>query len=302
MSDYLRQNLINGCLVLALLFVILACVCPSTKDRSIKTESNSSQMNPSNEKDANSTSAKSSNSTDKRYEDIGDFLVEYSNLEGSRYTEIDRRIRKERMLEDAAERLNSEISLPKNISLKTNQCGEINAYYDPQNSSIIVCYELMEHFYKLFKTSGKSETDSYDLMFDATRFVFLHELGHALIDVHEIPVAGSEEDAADRLSTYICLEQLGEQGANSAIAAAQAFAIESKATGNDHIDFYDNHKLGQQRFYDIMCSLYGFSQTKYSDLVDDGLLPKERAKTCSDEYQKLATSWSKLLAPLRKRS
>jgi Putative metallopeptidase len=139
-------------------------------------------------------------------------ISKLNTLQESRYSEIDRRIRKERVLEDAAERLNKEIALPKSISLKTNECGEINAYYDPNNSSIIVCYELMEHFYKLFKKSGKSETASYDLMFDATRFVFLHELGHALIDVHEIPIAGSEEDAADRLSTYICLEQLGEQG------------------------------------------------------------------------------------------
>jgi hypothetical protein len=300
MSDYLRQNLINCCLVSALLFVILACVCPSTKDRSGRIESNSSQSNLSNENTSSESSIKPKKFGEKKYEDIGDFVVEYATLNESRYSEIDRRIRKERVLEDAAERLNREIALPKNISLKTNECGEINAYYDPNNSSIIVCYELMEHFYKLFKNSGKSETDSYDLMFDATRFVFLHELGHALIDVHEIPVAGSEEDAADRLSTYICLEQLGEQGATSAIAAAQAFAIESKASNKNQMDFYDNHKLGQQRFFDIMCSLYGYSQTKYADLVDKGLLPRERAKTCVDEYQKLTNSWSKLLSPIRK--
>ncbi len=295
MSNSLRQNLLNFCLVVTVFLFILGCVCPSTKERNISISNdistNKFSISPDNTKSTG----------ENKYQDIGDFVVEYAKLNGSKYAEIDRRLREEKVLEDASKKLNSAISLPKDISLQTNECGEINAFYDPNNSSIIVCYELMEHFFELFQSSGKSESASYDLMFDATRFVFLHELGHALIDVHEIPIAGSEEDAADRLSTYICLEQLGDEGANSAIAAAQAFSIESKDKDSSKLAFYDNHKLGQQRFYDIMCSLYGYSSKKYGDIVEEGLLPKDRAMSCGEEYKKLVNSWSKLLSPLRKK-
>jgi Putative metallopeptidase len=297
MPQRFRENVFNICLITALLIVILGCVCQSTKDRSSANQADS----PTVSNNINSYSKiKSDAGEEKKYQDVGDFVVEYAAQNSSRYSEIDSRFRDEKVLENAAAKLNKSVALPKDITLQTNECGEINAFYDPNNSTIIVCYELMEHFFTLFQNSGKSESDSYDLMFDATRFVFLHELGHALIDVHDIPVAGSEEDAADRLSTYICLEQLGEEGANSTIAAAQAFSIESKDS-KENPAFYDNHKLGQQRFYDIMCSLYGFSKTKYADVVTEGLLPKDRAVSCENEYKKLVNSWGKLLSPLRKK-
>jgi Putative metallopeptidase len=283
-------------MIMAIFILILGCVCPSTRERNTSTSKDLSEepIKPFSDSEIRPRPV-----AEKKYEDVGDFVVQYANLKGAKYSEIDRRMKDEKILEDASEKLNKAISLPKNISLQTKECEEINAFYDPKDSSITVCYELMEHFFKLFRKSGKSESISYDLMFDATRFVFLHELGHALIDVHEIPIAGGEEDAADRLSTYICLEQLGEDGANSAIAAAQAFSIESKDS-KQNLVFYDNHKLGQQRFYDIMCSLYGYSSTKYGDVVKEGLLPKDRAISCVDEYKKLVVSWSKLLSPLRK--
>ena len=38
---------------------------------------------------------------------------------------------------------------------------------------------------------------------DATLY---HEMGHAFIDLYELPIVSSEEDAADSLSAYIILE------------------------------------------------------------------------------------------------
>jgi hypothetical protein len=295
MTRNFRQNIANFLIVCAVFVFLLACACPQPKeDREtsaddIKPASNSVKVPTKNDKE-NKNAAK----------DKGDFVVEYADVSNARYAEIDKQIKGEKVLEKAASDLNDSISLPADITLRTKDCNEVNAFYDPKDASITVCYELMEHFFKLFKSTGKDEKQSYNQMFDAIRFVFLHELGHALIDIHEIPIAGSEEDAADRLSTYICLEELGDEGARSAIAAAEAFGIESKnADGNDLV-FYDNHKLGQQRFYDIVCSLYGYNPDKYSDVVEKGLLPKERAVSCPSEYGRLQTSWGKLLKPLRK--
>jgi hypothetical protein len=299
MTTNFRQNIANFLIVSAVFIFIVGCVCPSSDNRTSETRKTVSE----DEKSAANTDkplVKNDKENKSSANDKGDFVVEYAKVSNSRYSEIDKQIKNEKVLEKAAEDLNKSIKLPADITLRTKDCNEVNAFYDPKDASITVCYELMEHFFKLFKSTGKDDEKAYDSMFDAIRFVFLHELGHALIDIHEIPVAGSEEDAADRLSTYICLEELGDEGARSAIAAAEAFEIESKQSDGNDLVFYDNHKLGQQRFYDIVCSLYGYNPDKYSDVVQQGLLPKERAESCPSEYARLQTSWGKLLKSLRK--
>ena len=37
-------------------------------------------------------------------------------------------------------------------------------------------------------------------------FLTLHEVGHAVFDIFNVPIFGSEEDAADNFATYIMLQ------------------------------------------------------------------------------------------------
>ena len=203
-------------------------------------------------------------------------------------------------MEKAASQLNAALSLPEDITLRTKDCKEINAYYDPNDSSVTMCYELMEHFYASFRSSGVSEKDSYSQMFDAVRFVFLHEIAHAIIDKYKLPIIGNEEDAADRCSAYINLEELGQDGVKAILAAADAFAIESKRTAGAKKNMADEHLLGEQRYYNALCMVYGSNASKWEKLVTDGYLPKERAVRCPTEYGKTVDAWSGLLGPWRK--
>jgi hypothetical protein len=184
--------------------------------------------------------------------------------------------------------------------LRAKDCEEVNALYNPNDHSITVCYELMEHFYKTFKNAGRSEETASQNMFDSVRFVFLHELGHALIDAYQLPITGNEEDAADRLSSYICLEELGDIGVRSAIAISDEFAIETKQNPSRKQDFYDEHLLEEQRLYNILCMIYGSDKEKHKEIVENGHLPRERAKRCESEYEKTSQSWKNLLKPYRK--
>ena len=127
-------------------------------------------------------------------------MVEHLDIETPRYKEIDRQVRSDRLLELAAKKLNLASSLPHDITLRTKDCKEVNAFYDPADRSVTMCYELMEHFYRTFKSAGETDDKAYAKMFDAVRFVFLHEIAHALIDQYALPIAGNEEDAADRCS------------------------------------------------------------------------------------------------------
>jgi hypothetical protein len=293
----MRQNLFNLSLVLAILVFITACVCRSDRDNNPDVDSTPSQANTSGTEPKKEKSPSQKN----KKKDEGDFTVEHVEIKNPRYAEIDRQVKGEKLLEKAADRLNRALILPNDIVLRTQDCdGEVNAFYSPDNESVTVCYELMEHFFKVFRAGGNNEDAAYQKMFDAVRFVFLHEIGHALIDQYKLPVTGNEEDAADRCSSYINLEELGPEGVKAVVAAADAFAIESKLGGSREKNMADEHLLQEQRFYNSLCMMYGSNPDKFSNLVTDNYLPKERAVRCPSEYQRTVDSWVNLLAPWRK--
>jgi hypothetical protein len=289
-----KKNLTNLILLGLIGLIIFGCVCRSGRENI-----SNKQVEVEKVQETEKPFSKSQNS--EKIQDKGDFLVEFVELKNSKYTEIDKQIKDEKLLENAANQLNKSLNLPYNITLRTKDCEEVNALYDPNDHSITVCYELMEYFHRTFKNVGKSEEIANQKMFDVVRFVFLHELGHALIDAYSLPITGNEEDAADRLSAYICLEELGAEGVRSAVTAAEAFALQSKNNSNTQRDFYDEHLLEEQRFYNILCMIYGSDTKKHSDIVDSQHLPKERAVRCENEYAKTSQSWKNLLKPYRKR-
>ena len=293
----MRQNLFNLSLVLAILVFITACVCRSDRD----TDPNPDATPPTSNAEVTKKDAPVKADQKNKKRDDGDFTVEHIDVRNQRYAEIDRQVKGEKLLEKAADRLNRALILPKDIVLRTKDCdGEVNAFYNPDDGSVTVCYELMEHFFKVFRAGGVNEDEAYVKMFDAVRFVFLHEIGHALIDQYKLPITANEEDAADRCSSYINLEELGPDGVKAVIAAASAFQIESKLGASREKNMADEHLLQEQRFYNSLCMIYGSNPDKYSNLLTDGYLPKERAVRCPSEYQRTVDSWVNLLAPWRK--
>lgn len=288
----MSRNLQNLLGVFFVLLVLTGCICRSDRDtKPFFDTSGDRTVNPKDEKD---------DSGDSEIKDDGDFIVEHIKVKNPAYKNVDEKIKADKTLEKAALKLNKAFKLPQNITLRTKDCGETNAFYDPNDTSVTVCYELMEYFYKLFRGNGKSETEANQKMFEAVQFVFLHEIGHALIDVYELPITGNEEDAADRCSSYINLEELGDEGVNSVIAAADAFRLESRRKSPNKQNMADDHLLQEQRFYNSLCMIYGSDQSKYENLVTDGYLPKDRAEKCPGEYQKTVESWVRILKPWRK--
>lgn len=295
----MNRNYFNLCVVLVILIIITACVCRSDRDNNEIEPTSSPTSANSVEKTTPLMKDISDNDKNKK-EDKGDFKVEHIAVKDPRYLNIDRQIKEKKDLEKAADRLNQALILPNDITLRTKDCGEINAFYDSNDQSVTVCYELMEHFYKVFKGDGDSDQKASDYMFDAVRFAFLHEIGHALIDTYNLPITGNEEDAADRCSSYINLEELGDDGVRAVLAAADAFRIESKGNSVKTRDLSDEHLLQEQRSFNALCMTYGSDSTKHANIVKDGYLPKARAERCPSEYQRTAKSWSELLAPWRK--
>lgn len=294
----MSRNLINLLAVLVVLFAITACVCRSDRDSQSPVTINSANTGRDGSIPTKAFSVDEESESKKN--DEGDFIVEHLPVKNPRYSEVHRQIKEDKTLEKAADKLNRSLILPRNIILRTKDCGEANSFYDGNDYSVTICYELMEHYYKVFRTNSGSDQKAYDKMFDAVRFAFLHEIAHALFDIYKLPVTGNEEDAADRCSTYINLTELGDDGVNAVLAAAAAFAFDSKTKKSNEKNMADEHLLQEQRFYNSLCLIYGSNPNKYSYLVGENYLPRARAERCQAEYERTAQSWEKLLSPWRK--
>ncbi len=122
--------------------------------------------------------------------------------------------------------------------------------------------------------------------------IFYHELGHALIDVMEMPVFGQEEDAAD-VASILLIDHLFEPESALAMAydVANGFWAEAVANADDPVPYWDVHGPDEQRFYNTVCLFYGGDPDTRDDFAEDMELPEERAEYCVEEYELAADSW-----------
>ncbi|MBL4635852.1 MAG: DUF4344 domain-containing metallopeptidase [Kofleriaceae bacterium] len=228
--------------------------------------------------------------------DKGDFTFKYGMTENK---DLDAYFKENKLLEDMATDLNALIAMPKDILIEFGDCGEPNAYYDPEIGHIKICYELMEAFLEDYDNAFKEDPEedlAFNAMIGATMFTIFHELGHALVDVLKLPVTGKEEDSVDNLASVVMIAS-GEEGQQMALDGATAFMLEAEKTNLRDLAYWDEHSLSAQRFYNVICMVYGSNPEKYAYLVDDGDLPEERAERCPEEYKRISDSWDTLLEP-----
>jgi hypothetical protein len=197
-----------------------------------------------------------------------------------------------RLFEHLTADLNEHFKLPKDLVVAHRECGAVNAYYEPAENRIALCYELLSSIMTLARDNRSlSEAEVLQRIRATWMFIFFHELGHALIDYYDIPIAGNEEDAVDNFSTLSLL-----QTGDAEVATLAAGYWGASATGMyDELDFSDEHALNEQRFYNILCLVYGSDPQARADIVASGDLPSERAATCQPEYQRVRAAWTRLL-------
>lgn len=120
-------------------------------------------------------------------------------------------------------------------------------------------------------------------------------MGHALIDILELPIFGQEEDAADVLSVFL-LDAFCEEEAAVQLAYDTAFGFLDEAEASqDDPAYWDVHGPDLQRYYNLVCVFYGANPEEREDVAQDLGLPEERAETCEDEYAQADDSWGSVL-------
>jgi hypothetical protein len=176
--------------------------------------------------------------------------------------------------------------------------------YDTSSNEILVPYAFIEEVRNRFKTAKYSETGVTieDATLDSVMHTMFHEFAHALIFTYMLPVVGKEEDAADGLANVLLIEFF-DNGSDIVVSAADLFNLESGDIDEfEEEDFWDEHSLDAQRFYNALCYVYGSDPKEYTYLIKEIGFSEERADLCIDEYESVLRSWLSLLKPYFKNS
>jgi len=246
--------------------------------------------------------------------------IEYNEPRSPKYKPIYERLKQRKLLEQL-ETFLSPLKLQGALVLSLEEgdpkaCGGPNSYYDGFGR-VHLCYSwfyFMDTEVAVERKRAPNEpftSSSLGLMPGFTRnevlvggavSVILHELGHALFQIQDIPLFGREEDAADQIAALLML-QYGPKVALTTIKGTynawhHMNAERMLATKGDikPAQEADEHSLDIQRAFNFLCLAYGKDPATFGELADR-LLPRARKDNCADEYKQAALAFRKTVLP-----
>jgi hypothetical protein len=191
------------------------------------------------------------------------------------------------------------LRLPHRLMVQTRDCeGIANAFSN--EDSVTVCYDYIAD---ILKNAPPSTTPAGVTPIDAVigpfLDVFMHEVGHAVFAILQIPLFGREEDAADQFSTTILLRFEKEEARRLILGSAYQYKgdLSAPTLMIAQQKFADEHGTPAQRFYNLLCVAYGADTKLFADVVSKSFLPEDRAIGCDREYQQAAHAFDTLIGP-----
>jgi hypothetical protein len=244
--------------------------------------------------------------------------VEYMPAKNPRLAPLRQRLMDRKVLEELAAFV-SPLKFKRELTFSTVQCDTVNAFYSPGEQKLKMCYEFVEDLHKSlipflegtfklpngeFLKPNVTGVTRGEAVVGTFVGVLMHELGHAVNDIQEIPILGKEEDAADQFSSFLMV-QFGPELARTTIKgtalywdlSAQTWDWGIRAGKVKHHYYHDEHSLSAQRMYNTLCIAYGRHPDSFRDLVEQGLLPRARAQTCGKEYKQIEHAFLKTVMP-----
>ena len=224
---------------------------------------------------------------------LAQLIPVYEPARRAEYIQAADAFRAAQVLERTAYSLNSFVRLPVKMPLVLRECGSANAYYRPIQRDVTLCYELMEQVISgITRDFGEAPMEhKMEAAVGALYFILFHEIGHGLSHTLRLPILGKEEDAADSIAAYLLLNS--RDPLPSVIGTLWFF---TNAVHQPTLrDFADEHSLGHQRAYALLCQALGKDRATYAELAERFRLPQERAVRCVDEYSQLSRAVRSLL-------
>lgn len=264
------------------------------------------------------------------------FVLTFEETEIEGMEDVRQKFIDDGILAETLDELAAEIALPQDVPVTFSDCGEANAWWMPEEKALKLCYELIALYntgYEHIDTEEKDfllQADRETVLMGTTMFILFHELGHGFVDLFQLPITGREEDAVDQFAAVTLIGSDEEDDAfeerPSRMALIGAYFFQQLGAAPENITRHilsNEHALGQQRYYDVMCLALGANIDLYGpilalgvQMVDDtvarhpelaseervaewlertddlNILPYKRAFRCEAEYARYSASWN----------
>ena len=220
--------------------------------------------------------------------------VVYTEPQDPQFRPIRDRLMRRQVLEQLRLFL-SPLKLPRKLLVQLDQC---NAERRPYQSGgpVTICYE---HIAKVDRVAPREQQPGglprEPMIVGAFIQAVLHEVAVATFDVLEIPVWGRESDAADKLAGFIMV-QFGKDVALKIMVGAAWYFDASERQWNES-DYASEQSPEAQRFFNYLCIAFGSDPASFKFLIDQNLLPVQRARRCTDEYYALRRAFAQTILP-----
>jgi hypothetical protein len=203
------------------------------------------------------------------------------------------------LAESVARLVSQGFRLRYNVGIGFASCGQTNAFYDRSKRAVVICSELMllimQSVVQNREQFGQMSQDQIAGIATGVLFgIVLHELGHAVIDINQVPVVGREEDVADQFAVWFTLNFIDPQRQPvisptiwfyRTLASQRSLA--SVSPDELRRMLANEHSLDEQRIYNLACWAIGANPQRGAGAARLAGLPEQRAARCSDEYARV---------------
>jgi len=228
----------------------------------------------------------------------GQVRVVYAEPLDAKHLAIRQAMQDRRLLETVGAIL-SAFRLPRELTVEARGCNGLeSAWY--AHGTTYFCYEYVEliqrHSPKVATPGGVTRADA---IVGSVLDTILHETGHGVIEMLDIPVLGREEDAADFFSVYLMLQFPPEDAKRLIEGVAFTMGSEGRKDLEGKMRppmFAGPHGMNAQRHFNVLCLAYGADPALFGYTFPPGL-PPWRAKDCGDEWSLLRRAFDKLILP-----
>ena len=178
--------------------------------------------------------------------------------------------------------------LPTEVTITPAPCGRIDGFYDPGAQQLHLCEELLTYYAGVLTPPGEDPRRPAPVVRDATLVSFLHLLGHALVTVLHLPVAGEVEEAADAVGVAF-LAAGSPEDERTVLAGSAALVQRGRTPEPPHlVPWWRHHPWTEARAAHLRCLLAGsHPPSEAPDLADPP------ASSCREAWLR----WQTLLTP-----
>lgn len=176
------------------------------------------------------------------------------------------------------------------VQVTVHTCGDENAWWDGV-SEIFLCREVFEKI--ALKARGAVQAGKADAQtagrssVGEVMFLLFHEIAHALIHRHGIPLTDDEEAMADRFAAWLIMKTDDADLYAGAAGFFDAPTRMSRVFGNRR--FRNEYDINARRRAQLACWGYGRAPAAFAALASRYDVEESRLAGCADEYRQLMT-------------